>query len=72
MESAGITSLPMIKAEHIYERFAAANGKAGFRKAVKMFFRYARKYGLVENDNSRWLRQSHAIGRFPLSIRKMR
>ena len=55
MESAGITSLPMIKAEHIHERFAAANDKAGFRKAVKMFFRYACKYGLVENDNSRWI-----------------
>lgn len=55
MESEGITSLPMIKAEHIHERFAAANDKAGFRKAVKMFFRYACKYGLVENDNSRWI-----------------
>lgn len=55
MESAGITSLPMIKAEHTHERFAAANDKAGFRKAVKMFFRYACKYGLVENDNSRWI-----------------
>ncbi len=55
MESAGITSLPMIKAGHIHERFAAANDKAGFRKAVKMFFRYACKYGLVENDNSRWI-----------------
>ena len=55
MESAGITSLPMVKAEHIHERFAAANDKAGFRKAVKMFFRYACKYGLVENDNSRWI-----------------
>ena len=55
MESEGITSLPTIKAEHIHERFAAANDKAGFRKAVRMFFRYACKYGLVENDNSRWI-----------------
>lgn len=55
MESIGISSLPMIKAEHIHERFIAANDKAGFRKAVKMFFRYACKYGLTENDVSHWI-----------------
>lgn len=55
MESIGLTSLPMIKAEHIHERFIAANDKAGFRKAVKMFFRYACRYGLIENDISQWI-----------------
>lgn len=55
MESIGISSLPMIKAEHIHERFIAANDKAGFRKAVKMFFRYACRYGLIENDISHWI-----------------
>ena len=55
MESEGVISLPMIRAGHIHERFAAVNDKAGFRKAVKMFFRYACRYGLVENDNSCWI-----------------
>lgn len=55
MESIGISSLPMIKAEHIHERFIAANDKAGFRKAVKMFFRYACRYGLIGNDISHWI-----------------
>lgn len=55
MESTGIPSLPMIKAEHIYERFIAANDKAGFRKALKMFFQYACRYGLIENDISHWI-----------------
>lgn len=44
MESAGIASLSMIKAEHIYERFIAVNDKSGFRKAMKMFFQYACRY----------------------------
>lgn len=55
MESIGISDLPMIKAEHIHERFIAANDKAGFRKAMKMFFRYACRYGLIENDISCWI-----------------
>lgn len=55
MESEGIITLPMIRAEHIHERFVAVNDKAGFRKTVKMFFRYACRYGLVENDNSCWI-----------------
>lgn len=55
MESIGISSLPAINAEHIHERFIAANDKAGFRKAMKMFFRYACRYGLIENDISRWI-----------------
>lgn len=41
MESAGIASLSMIKAEHIYERLTDVNDKSGFRKAMKMFFPYA-------------------------------
>lgn len=55
MESAGIASLSMIKAEHIYERFIAVNDKSGFRKAMKMFFQYACRYGLIESDISRWI-----------------
>ena len=45
----------MIKAEYIHERFTAANDKAGFHKSMKMFFRYACKYGLIENDISLWI-----------------
>lgn len=55
MESIGIPNLSMIKAEHIYERFTATNDKAGFHKAMKMFFRYTYKYGLIENDISLWI-----------------
>lgn len=42
-------------AGHIHDRFIAANDKAGFRKAVKMFFRYACRYGLVEYDVSQFI-----------------
>lgn len=55
MESIGVTDISMIKAEHIHERFIAANDKSGFHKSMKMFFRYACKYGLIENDISLWL-----------------
>lgn len=55
MEAIGITSLPMVNAGHIHERFMAENDKAGFRKAMKMFFRYACRYGLAENDVSRFI-----------------
>ena len=55
MESIGITDISMIKAEYIHERFTAANDKAGFHKSMKMFFRYACKYGLIENDISLWI-----------------
>lgn len=55
MESIGITDISMIKAECIHARFTAANDKAGFHKSMKMFFRYACKYGLIENDISLWI-----------------
>lgn len=55
MESAGISRLSMIKAEHIHERFITANDKSAFRKSMKMFFRYTCRYGLIENDISRWI-----------------
>lgn len=55
MESIGITDMRVIKAEDIHERFIAANDKAGFHKSMKMFFRYACKYGLIENDISLWI-----------------
>ncbi|MCI6581292.1 MAG: tyrosine-type recombinase/integrase [Oscillospiraceae bacterium] len=55
MESIGITDLSMIKAENVHERFIAANDKEGFHKSMKIFFRYACKYGLIENDISLWI-----------------
>lgn len=55
MESIGIVDISMIKAEHVHEEFKAANDKAGFHKTIKMFFRYAYKYELIENDISCWI-----------------
>lgn len=55
MESMGITDIRVIRAEHIHESFIAANDKAGFHKSMKMFFRYACKYGVIENDISLWV-----------------
>lgn len=55
IDSIGITDFSMIKAEHIHERFIVANNKAGFHKSIKMFFRYAFRYGLIENDISLWI-----------------
>jgi len=55
MESIGIVDISMIKAEHVHEEFKAANDKAGFHKKIKMFFRYAYKYELIENDISCWI-----------------
>jgi len=55
METIEIVDISMIKAEHVHERFKAANDKAGFHKTIKMFFRYSFKYGLIENDISCWI-----------------
>lgn len=55
MESMGITDIRMIRAEHIHQSFIAANDKAGLHKSMKMFFRYACKYGVIENDISLWV-----------------
>ncbi len=55
MESIGIVDISMIKADYVHERFKAANDKSGFHKTIKMFFRYAYKYGLIENDISCWI-----------------
>lgn len=55
MESIGIVDISRIKAEHIHERFIAANDKPGFHKAMRMFFRYAYKYELIEDDISCWV-----------------
>ena len=53
MESIGIVDICKIKPDHVHERFILANDKSGFHKTMKMFFRYAYKYGLNENDISR-------------------
>jgi len=55
IESIGIMDIFKIKVDHVYERFIAANNKQGFHKTMKMFFSYAYKYGLTENDISRWI-----------------
>ena len=55
MESLGIVDISKIKADHVHERFIAANDKSGFHKTMKMFFHYAYKYELIENDIRRWI-----------------
>lgn len=55
LESSGITDIRVIRADNVHEGFKATIDKAGFHKVLKAFFRYANKYGLIEQDISCWI-----------------
>ena len=55
MESAGITNVCAIRATNVHEGFHFFADKEGFQKKMKTFFRYAYKYGLIDQDISCWV-----------------
>ena len=55
MESAGITNVCAIRATNVHEGFHSFADKEGFQKKMKTFFRYAYKYGLIDQDISCWV-----------------
>lgn len=52
IESTGVTNIASITVDVIYNYFIATRDKAGFRKIMKAFFRYAYKYDFIRQDLS--------------------
>jgi len=52
IEAQGVEDLTNLRPPHIYDAFAQANDKGGFRKAIVHFLRYAYRYELTNDDLS--------------------
>jgi len=55
LESGGITDIRTIRVDNVHAGFIAAVDKNGFQKMLKVFFRYAYTYGLIEQNICCWL-----------------
>ena len=55
MEEIGITDISEMSVDHIRKRLVESRDKSNFSKSIKMFFRYAYKYGLIENNVCQWI-----------------